>query len=472
MKRYLLKLAPVLFLIFLFQGKSHAQYYNTLYWLQGIPQSTYSNPALMPQPRFFFGMPAVSSIYAGAGNSGFALQDILRKNNNDEFYWDEDYMLSKLGKHEYTDGNASLELFAFGFLTKQNYLTFSITEHTGTRFGYPQDFLYLLLKGNDYFLQENRPGDFSDMRLDFTHYREFAMSFSREITEQFSAGIRVKALQGLSGIWFERSDLSLNTAPDNYNLLLNANLLVNVSSPVPLSPLDSLGEGFEFEPDIYDYMTSTGNLGGAIDLGISFKPSERFTLALSAVDLGAIQWKQGVENFEMQGEFEFEGIDLQDFFESDGEESDGFDNLLDSLKNVFDITETTNSFRQVLPAKIYASVAYDLSPRHKLALLNRTEIYNGQFYPSFTFSYNVKPIHAFSLALSYSVIHWNYSNLGLGFNLNLGPLQFYLVSDNLFGGIQPHTFQATTLRTGINWVFGYRPRKEQVKPLLPEDENL
>ncbi|NLM92882.1 MAG: hypothetical protein GX168_08050 [Bacteroidales bacterium] len=466
MKRYLFTLALPLILIFLAQGKSYGQYYNTLYWLQGIPQSTYSNPALMPQASIFIGMPGLSSIYAGVGNSGFALRDILRKDGNDEFYWDEDHLLSKLGKHEYMDGDASLEVLSFGFRAKRNYLTFSLTDHAGARFGYPHDFLLLLFKGNDQFMQENRPGNFDGLGFDYAHYREYAMSFSREITDRFYAGIRLKALHGLSSVWFERSDLSLKTAPDTYDLLLDAKLLVNISSPLPFSPLDSLDEDFEFDPDIYDYMTNTGNLGGGIDFGLSFKATDNLTLAFSANDLGTIHWKQGVENFEMQGEFEFEGIELEEFFSGDEEEGDAFDNLLDSLKSVFDISESNRSFRQVLPAKLYASVAYDLSPRHKLALLNRTEIYKGQWYPSFTLSYNVKPIHAFSLALSYSVIHWNYTNLGVGFNLNLGPLQLYLVSNNFFGAIQPHTLQATTLHAGLNWVFSYRPRKEQVAPMF------
>lgn len=466
MKRHLLKLTLVVVLSFLAHSATFGQYYNTLYWLQGIPQSTYANPALMPQPRSYIGMPGLSSIYIGAGNSGFALRDFLRKNDNDDFIWDEDHLIGKLGKYEYLEGEARAEIFALGFRASRNYFTFSITESGGARMGFSGDFFSLLLKGNDYFLQENRPGDFSGLGLDYSHYREFAIGYSREITDRLNAGIRLKALQGLSSIWFERSDLSLNTAPETYELLLNANWLVNVSSPVPLSPLDSIGEDFEFKPDLFDYLTNTGNRGGAIDLGVSFMATERLTLALSATDIGAIDWKQGVENFEIQGEFEFEGIDLEEFFSDEGEDGNGFDQVLDSLSSVFDITETKNSFRQVLSPKIYASVAVDLSPRHKLALLNRTEIYNGQLYPSFTFSYNVKPIHAFSLALSYSVIHWNYANVGLGFNLNLGPLQLYLVSSNLFGAVQPHTLQGTTVHAGLNWVFGYRPRKEQVMPFL------
>jgi hypothetical protein len=466
MKRYLLKLAlPILFLS-LAAGNSYGQFYNTIFWLQGIPQSSYSNPALMPQPRFYFGMPGVSSIYAGAGHSGFAIKDFLRKDSMDALYWDEDNMLGKLKNTNLLDFDAHVELLAFGFRANRNYLNFNITENVSSRFAYPKDFMVLLLKGNDQFMQEDRLGDFAGLGLDYMHYREFGMSFSREWTDRLTAGVRLKALQGLSNIWFERSEMSLLTNPETYGLLLDANLLVNVSSPVPFSPLDSLDSDFGFEPDYYDYMANFKNLGGALDFGLTYKATERFTIALSATDIGFIRWKQDVENYAFDGTFEFEGIDLVDFFGANGNENSGFDQVLDSLKNVFDITETTMAYRQMLPARFYASVAYDLGPRHKLGLLARGELYNGTMYPSFTFSYNVKPIHAFSLALTYSVIHWNYANLGAGFNLNLGPMQFYFVSNNMFGAIQPHVIQSASAHFGLNWVFGYRPKKEEVIPSI------
>jgi len=464
MKRYLFKLGLLIILLTQTAVNGYGQYYNTIFWLQGIPQSTYANPALMPQPQAYVGMPGISSLYGGFGNSGFAPRDFLRKDSNDNFFWDDENLLQSLKKQNMLEADVNNELLALGFMANRNYFTFSIAEKVGTRFAYPEDLMALLIKGNDHFMQENRSANFAGIGIDFMHYREFGMGFSRQWTDRLNAGIRFKALQGLSNVWLERNSLSINTNPEDYGLLLNADLLVNVSSPVPFSPLDSLDSDFVFEPDIYDYLTNFKNLGGVIDVGATFRLTERFTLALSATDLGYINWKQGVENYVLKGEFEFDGIDLNDFFNDD--ENSGFDQVLDSLKNVFDIEETTFSYRQMLAPKLYASVAFDLSPRHKIGLLSRTEIYDGRWYPSFTFSYNVRPIHAFSLALSYSVIHWSYANLGVGFNLNLGPLQVYVVSNNVFGGIQPHTVQHASAQLGINWVFGYRPKKEDVVPSI------
>lgn len=463
MKSSILKLLTALSLIILFAGKSFGQQYNTIYWLQGIPQASYSNPALMPQPRFYFGMPAISSVYGGAGNSGFAFRDLLRKDALDNFYWDVDYMLGRLKNQNILDMNVQADILSFGFRAKQAYLSFNISEKLTTRLAYPKDLITLMANGNDYFREAGRPGNFSGLGVDFAHYREFGLSYARQFGDRISAGIRLKALQGMAVIGFEQSNIQMVTDPINYNLLVNADLLVNISSPVSLIPIDSLNSNFTFEFDAADYLSNTKNLGGAIDIGLAFKVTDKLTIAFSAIDLGMINWTGGTENFSLKGEFEFEGLNLASLINDNGS---GSQNLLDSIRRIFDIEETTRNFSTTLPAKFYLSAAFDLSPRHKIALLSKTEFYKAQLHPSFTVSYNVRPIHAFSLALSYSVIHFNYHNFGAGFNLNLGPLQLYAVSNNLFGAVQPHTAQAANLHLGLNWVFGYRPKKEDVAPSI------
>ncbi len=439
---------------------SSAQYYNTIFWMDGIPQSSYSNVAMNPQPRLYIGMPGISSHYNGFAHTGFALQDFLRKDDMDNFYWDEDNLIGTLKNRNFFTMDLQHELLAFGFLTGRDYFSFNATEKVGGRFGYSKDFMTLLIKGNNHFIEEAREADFSGIGMDFIHYREFAAGYSRQWTDNFSAGLRAKVLFGMSNVWFERNNFSLHTHPDSYALLLNADMVVNVSSPSPFSPLDSITDGgdFDFDFDEMDYITNTQNMGFGLDLGMVYRPNDRFTLALSALDLGYIDWSQGVENFTMKGEFEFDGVDLNDFFGNDDDNGNGFEELLDSLKNVFDIEEPAKNYRSFLGPKIFLSGGYDLSPRHKMGLLARADFYQGEMYPSFTASYNFKPVNAIGFSLAYSVIHWNYNNLGAGFNLNLGPLQIYAVADNIFGAMRPHTIQTANLHFGVNWVFGYRPR--------------
>lgn len=462
----------LLIILLIVSSKVNAQQYNTLYWMQGIPQSSYSNPGLQPQAGFYLGLPGVSSNYFGLINSGFAPMDILKKDDSGYLYIDDDGFLSKLDDRNYLLGELQLDLFGLGFRSGNDYFSLNITHKVNGRMGYPGDLMTLLFKGNDHFMQQNIPADLTGLGIDFMQYHEIGLGYSRKWTDELTAGLRAKALMGLASVNFVRSDLSLVTQPDTYALLLNSDFLVNKSFPMQLSPIDSLGKvGYELDFDDIDpleFALNRQNMGFAIDLGASYEINEYFTVAASMIDLGFINWKADVENFDMKGEFEFDGIEFNDFFKS-GEEDDDynpFEGLKDSIFDVFDINETMNSYRTALTTKVFASVAFQPAKAHKFGLLGRGEFYKGNLYPSFTVSYNLQPIRHIGMSVSYSVIHWNYNNVGAGLHLNLGPLQIYTVVDNFLPALRPHTFQATTVHFGLNIVTGYRDKKDVAKPII------
>ncbi len=455
-----------------FLNPANAQLYNTIYWMQGIPQASYSNPALQPNPGFYLGFPGISSLYLGLNHNGFAPQDLIKKNaNGNTFYIDDQAMLDKLDRNNFLSFDFQTDILGFGFRTKKDYFSFNITERVGTRFGYSRDFMRLLVDGNDYFLQqsiqqgEEIPAELGRLSLDAIHYREFGIGYSRQWNEWLNVGIRAKALQGMGNVFFEKTDLNLITRENNYELLLNADLLVNSSLLVELSPLDSIGTDSYFEiedDDFIDYLTNRQNLGLAIDLGASFRISDKFSVAVSLVDLGLIDWKSDVENFRMRGEFEFTGIDFNDFFGSENDNS--FEQLTDSILDIFDVEETTNAYRTMLPPKFFVSAAFTPGRKHRFAILGRGEYYAGTIYPSFTASYNLQVAPMLGTSVSYSVIHWNYNNVGFGLHLNLGPLQFYTVLDNFLGALRPHTIQTATVHFGLNIVTHYRKKVDPAAP--------
>lgn len=460
------------FLLITFQQPVNAQLYNTLYWMKGIPQYTYSNPALQPDAGIFIGFPAVSSLYLNISHSGFAPEDLIKKRETgNSFFIDEQSMLEKLDRRNFLTLDYQHELLAFGFRTGKDYFSFNISEKIGARMGYSRDLMRLLADGNDYFLQQSIasgsdvPAELSGLSLDAIHYREFGLGYSRQWTDRFSAGLRFKALQGMSNVYFERTDLNLITQTNNYELLLQSDILINTSLPFELQPIDSLVNGIDYDPDeddLIDYATNRQNIGYALDVGASFKLSDKFTIALSAIDLGFINWKSGVENFRATGEFEFEGIDFNDFF--DNENDNSFEQIVDSIKDILNFEETNNGYRTLMPAKFFASIAFTPTRAHTFALLARGEYYAGDIYPSFTASYNFHPVPRFGTTFSYSVIHWNYTNVGFGFQWNLGFLQLYAVVDNFFGALQPHTVQTANVHIGVNLLGKYQSRKDPSAP--------
>ncbi len=464
----------ILLLFFLFSGFcTRAQVSHTLYWMHGIPQSQYLNAGVQPHPNIYIGVPALSSLQMGIGHSSFAMQDILKRRDTGMLYFDDQGLLSSLSDRNNLSGEYHHELLGFGFRTQKNYFSFSLTERAAADFTYPADLFRLLIHGNDYFLQqsiergEDVAADLSDINMNFLHYREWAIGYSRQWTPELSAGARAKIVQGLGNVSVDRFDMSLLTHPDNYELLLSSNLLINTNIPFQLAPLDSLDSETSFtlsDEEIFNYFVTHRNMGFALDIGGIYEINDEFTVSLGVNDIGFVNWTSHPENFAMQGEFAFEGIEFNDFFDNDNENQ--FDQIRDSITELFDITETANTYRTMLPAKIFIAGAYDITSEHKAGLLAGGYFYSGTFRPSLTLSYNFSPTPHFGSTMSYTIIHGNYRNLGLGFYSNLGPVQIYAAADNIIAPLRPHTLRTATLQLGINIVLGYKKKVIEEEPSI------
>lgn len=470
MTKYILTLTllfPTFLVSLISINTSHAQQYHTLYWMQGIPQSTFANPGLQPRPNYFVGLPGISSIYTGVSHSGFAPYDLIKKSSDSTFYIDDRAMLAKLKNRNFLTFDLNVDILGFGFRTKKkNYFTFNISEKVTTKMGYTRDLMRFVIEGNDGFANRGETANIGLLTMDMAHYREFAAGFSRKWTDQLTAGARLKYLQGMGNVQFKRSDLDIFTNPDNYHILLNANLLVNKSFPVQLAPLENISEMEEIEftdEDMIAYLTNTQNMGFAMDFGASFALDEKFTFAASILDLGFINWRSDVENFAATSELDFKGLDFDQFFISE-DDDDPFAGVVDSILDLFDIRETTNAYRMNMTPKIFVSAAYSLTTMHRFALLGRGEIFDGTLYPSVTLSYNFQPINRFGSTLSYSIIHGNIYNFGFGAHVNIFPVQIYLVLDNYFPALQPHTFQNFHVHFGVNIAAGFGRKQDLTAP--------
>jgi hypothetical protein len=467
-KTFTYKIFTIIGLYFVLgQMSGYSQEFHTLYWMQGIPQASYANPALQPNPNYYVGFPGISAVYTGFANTGFAPRDILRKDVNGKLYIDDLNLISSLAERNFLIADISNDWIAFGFRTKKiNYFSFNISERVESRMGYARDLMKLAIQGNDPFLQEGAAANLDGFSFDVNHFREFGIGYSRKWNDNLTLGIRAKALQGMSNINFKKTNLALLTGPNNYELLLNADLLVNTSIPVQFAPLDSLGNNFdpEFEgQDALDYFTNFGNMGFAVDLGAAYHLNDRFTFAMSIKDLGFIGWKTNVENFSAKGELEFKGLGFFDIFgnnEEENEENNQMGDFLDSIINLLDRKETTNAYNLMTTPKFFVSAAYNLTRMHKFAVLGKGELYGGNLYPSVTASYNFQPINRFGTSLSYSIIHGSFHNVGFGMHVNIFPLQIYLVTDNFLWAMRPHTIQKFNFQIGVNIAAGWTKKDE------------
>lgn len=453
-----------LFATFLFAlsyaGNSYSQQDLTIHLMPIIPQSNYTNPAFKPVPKWYFGFPALSSFYIGVGHSGFVYKDLIHRRSDDSLEITMDKVLDKLGKTNYLSVNLMEELLSFGFKVKKNYFSFSATEKISFRFSYPRDLISLAWKGNGNEQFLGKTTDFTGIGINATHYREYAIGCARDISDKIVIGGRLKYLQGLMNVYTKRNMPIITINEEDFEHTAQTDFLINVSLPEEAyEKSDSLNNNDGF--DVGKYLMNSQNKGYGIDLGVSYKLNNKFSFGASVLDFGYIQWNSGLKNYTSSVEsFTFDGIDIKQFFKkNDSVISDKFNDILDSLADIFKVKETENSYWSPLTTKLYLTGIYSLTPHDKVGLLVRSEFFNKGIHPALTVSYNKWFSNMLSATASYSIMNRSYMNIGFGLALNSENWQTYVTTDNLYCLFDPEGTRNVNVHFGFNYIFGYKETK-------------
>lgn len=436
-----------------------ARFYSTLYWMNGIPQSQYGHVAQFPHARMYIGMPLVSSLYFNVANRGYARGDLLRQGTNNQRYWDVDHFLTQIKQYNLTQADVHLDLFSFGFLHERNYFSFSVTQKAKVRAGYTADLVRLATLGSMNFSAYGPAAELNDLSAAAIHYREISAGMIRQLSPGLSVGVRGKFLAGLAGAFIEESDLSLQADHLNGTTMVNANMQINTSR------VDTSGIPSNFTGLYGHNLSDFGNMGFAVDAGVSLKPSGQLTFSVSLLDLGFIGWEKQVENVTVTGISEVTAIDLENLFTGD------IINNVEVLADTTDLGFTSASgfkgFRYMLPPSMLVSAGLEISHNQQLSLLTQAMLFNRKIYPTISMVYNYMPASYFGLAVSYSYVHLSYSNVGLGFHVSIGPVQFYLVSDNILSLYDPYRSKMANIHTGLNLIIGDRNGKRKKHKNIP-----
>jgi hypothetical protein len=309
--------------------------------------------------------------------------------------------------------------------------------------------------------------DFNGLGTNITAYDEFALSISKKINDMITVGARGKMLFGLANVSTSQFDATLSTGEDVWNI--HSDIGINASLPFLDVIYDEDGnidfEKTEVVPDLNKriprLMFNPKNFGLALDLGVDVYPMEKLHLSGSIVDFGSIKWRDNPINIESHGDFEFSGVEIN------LQDTDPWEELLDSLSEEFDYVTTNEAYRTWLPTKLYLGASYFVHPKISFGLLSRTEFYKKDLRQQFTITSNFFPFRMLSAALSYSIIEGSYNNFGLGLALNAFPFNLYVVTDT---GASAYFFPTNTkfvnLRFGMNLVFGCGKKQKYDIPLV------
>ncbi|NVN94028.1 MAG: hypothetical protein HXX18_01965 [Bacteroidetes bacterium] len=474
MKKIIFLLFALVFSLQFMQKTANAQDGNTIYFMNNIPQSNYSNPASLPNCKFYLGIPAMSSFGFNLENGSFSYNDVFSRRQlkppYDSLYIDKDKLLSALSDNNKLSYDISEQLFALGFRIRRNYFTLSAATKISTNFNYTKDFMTFLLKGNEPFI--GKTANLSDSKLGLNAYTEIALGFSREINKKLTVGVRLKYLIGIVNVYTERSNIQLTTDVNTFALTATSDFLIHSSSP-----FDSLQS---IDKQIKNLKPSNinDNTGYAFDFGGEYRLNKKWTFGLSVIDLGSINWKSNVKEYRSKNpnkQFIFNGIDINEAFPGGKLDSTVFNNLIDSLKETVGIEEYKGtSYKAPLKTKLFTSVAFSLTPNDRFGLLMRNDFANKSVNTLISVSYNRNIGKWFAITLSNTFVSGNLFNPGGGFNLNLGFIQFYMIGDH-FSSLYAADMKNFGMHFGMNLLFGktkqgYRYEKEK-NAVIEEEES-
>jgi hypothetical protein len=452
MKKYLL-IASALFVTNISFGQNEL----TFPLLENVLQSAYINPAHVPEHKLSIGLPGISSVYVGATNTGFSINQATTKTSEGRLVKTND-LPGLLKRENYLYTSLNVDLFSVRVKVRHFFWSFNVTEKFINRISYPQDLVTLAVKGNQPFIGSEV--SFANAGMNTTHFREYGLGVVKQY-KKFIIGARVKYLQGLSNIYFKTKDLSLKTgtADENYALEVSSDATV-FTSGIP--------DG-EFDSDMLkSYLNNTKNPGMGLDLGFTYKLSRKIVVAGAINNIGFIAWRDNIKNYNVKGGSKFRGADLGRDLLNAKDSSDAWESVgrkyLDSLENSFEYTETSQKYTNALIPQLYLTGKYMFSHKTHLALTFYLEKYIA-FRPAFNLALYQEVGRWLNVVGSYSIQYGQFNNFGLGVVIKPPalPIQFYLCGDQLINTYttpedsfmpMPLSSKAFNIRTGINLVFG------------------
>lgn len=452
---------------------SFAQNKQILYGFSEIPQSLLQNPGGQVTNNWYFGIPLLSHIHVQAGSSGVSFFDVFADNGID-FNVKFKSALDDLKPVDFFTVNQQIELFSGGFafgssFNKNQYISFGLYQEFDFISYYPKDYVNLIYEGNQNNI--NRVFDASDFNLSAELISVWHIGYNKKVNDHFTFGIRGKIYSSIINANSTNNKGSFITRTGNDNFF---NHIFNLDLELQTSGLSSLisNDNANLQNDIKELQNRIllgGNLGLGFDIGFTKKITDQWTLDASLLDLGFISHNKDIQNYKVEGNYVFEGIDPLFFDAAEGETAnDLWSAAEDGFEDLFKVDSTTTKYTTWRPAKLNASLNYAFGKKKQKVCdcLNDENGYLNavglQLYAiarpkqpqlALTTYYYRKLFNGLSAKATYTIDSYTFKNIGLGVYANIGHVNFYVMADNFLDYQNIYNAQSLSLQLGFNYIF-------------------
>lgn len=446
-----------------FSLAAKAQFNLGMHQFTGVPQSNYTNPALLPQARFYIALP---SIYVNYYNPTFVADDIIKTVGDSSMLDFSKLYNERAGGTFGFNIEQQAELFHLGFrIKKKNFISLGVYNSLQTSLRLPVDLLRLVQEGTTSPYFQSNPISLSGIDFGVQAYIAYHIGFARQFNEKFSLGVRVKYINGLLGGGMDYSNGQLVWNMDS--IRLDGGFRYNAAG------LGKLDEAFGFlggansglgNFNVNEWVPTTGNTGLGFDVGATYKPFKRLLISASATDIGSINWSNNVTAWESSSfNYTYTGGEV-------GGSGDGgpFEGIQDSIISAFNVQRTEGTaFSTPLNTRYILSASLELLPNMFVGGIYSQNMYSGTNYPAITGFAQFKIWNILFLRGNYTISQGTFDNLGGALAVKVGPAQIYTVADNLMALNNQGNVSSFNVRVGANILLGMRKPRDKKKDTDP-----
>jgi hypothetical protein len=427
-----------------------AQRNLTLYQLHSNAQTYNLNPGRIPLNKYQIGLPLLSNLNGNLSSTGFKWGDFERDTTPEGLTINPfKKFIDLLDQENQVFADASTNLLDLGFrLGKKNYLQLHAAEQMTVAFSYPRTLAEMLFNVGE---NKNvaRAYDIQTLRLSGLHFRSYGLGFSRQISNNFSAGVKVKFIQGISNIQSYNDSMRFVSDKDDRYFGVLGNLSFYGSGLAGYRNAKTL------------LLPTQGNTGLGFDFGFQWSVNEKMDLYGSAINIGSITWdKATTVNPIADDDIEFPTRFLDDFAAESVEFTErlGRDHPVDT------------SYTTALPTTIYLGGSYFINEKLSVDALLNPRLFMGQMDFGFSVGLTARVNKTLEVGANLSSFNKSTINFGLGASANLGPVQVFVATDNALAAFSPKNARNVHLNAGMNFCFGRQSREERIAELEGKED--
>ena len=452
---------------------SFSQNKQVLYGFSEIPQSLLLNPGAKVENSWYVGAPLLSQIHTNFGMSGMSVYDVFADDGRDFNSKLED-AIYKMGATDFFAVNQQLEIFSGGFAfgnsyQKNEYLSFGLYQETDIFIYFPGDYVKLAYEGNQANI--NRIFDLSHLNVSGEVLSVFHLGYNKKLNKRLTVGARGKIYSSILNFNSVSNKGTFVTVPGDDNFYKH---IFNLDLELQTSGVSSLLEddNSDFSEDIKELQSRVlfgGNLGLGLDVGFTYQPKEPWKIDASIQDIGFISHSKDIENYKLEDYYEFEGINPIFSSIMEGQTAEEYwEEIADEFEDLFTLDTVNTKYTTWRPVKFNTSVTYSFGEKiskecnclkSDVVYLNTVGAHlfaiNRPKQPqlAFTTFYYKRLFDQLRLKATYTIDSYSFKNFGLGASAHLGPVNFYLMVDNLLEFQNLAKAQSVSLQLGFNYIF-------------------